>query len=76
LYGADLDERLLQRVEPVASAQTLDGQDAPFDHLTHRGETGAYWLPVEEHCAGAAFALVVATLFGASQTKIVSQDVE
>jgi hypothetical protein len=57
-------------------SEALDRQDTPSGHLAHRREARAHRLSIDEHCAGAAFALVIAPLFGARQTQVAPQDVE
>ena len=68
-----VDERLLHRMQLFTGAQALYG-----DHMAARyplgwHQTGADGLPVDQHCAGAALALLIARLFGAGQVQVLAQ---
>src|SRR5262245_35315020 len=75
LHGAGLDERLLDRVQPVAVGQALDRTDVAALRLPGRHEARADRRAVEVHRAGAAFALLTGVL-GAGQSHPLAQDVQ
>jgi hypothetical protein len=76
LHSADLNESLLEWVEMALVAQAFDSQDTPSGYLTHKGKTGTHRLAIKKHCTGTAFTLLVASLFSASQAKIVPQHIQ
>ena len=70
-----IDERLLDRVEPVRTRQTFDRLDLPAVGLVGERAARAHGRAVEEDGAGATDLRVARTL-GAGQPEIVAQDIE
>ena len=66
------DEGLLERVQPVAAGQALDGDDLLAVDVPHGRRAGAHGLVVDEHRAGAAQGLAAAEL-GAGEAEVVAQ---
>ncbi len=64
----------LQRIEPAAFGETLDGHDRAALDLRRGDEAGADLRAVEQHRAGAAIAGIAADL-GAGQPQILTQEV-
>ena len=60
--AARLEDGGLERVEPAAVAEALDGADVVAVHLADRNETAVDDLAVEEHGARPALALAAAFL--------------
>ena len=68
-------ERLLQRVQFVASSEPLDSAHPRALGLHREHQAGPYRLVVDQHGAGAALALAAA-VFCAGQLEILTQDIE
>ena len=76
LHGAVVDKRVLQGVQPAASAaQTLDGGHRGVVRLRRRHQARHHGLTIQPHRTGAALALGAALLC-AGQAGIVAQGVE
>ncbi len=73
---AGFDEGGLQRVQPLGSAEPLDGLHAPARDLPDGRQAGADGLSVEEHGAGPALAFAIAALFCAGEPQFVAQHIE
>jgi len=67
-------ERLLERMQPAAGRQALDGHDLVPVRLRREEQAGAHRQPVIEHGAGAADA-VFAPDMGAGQRQLVAQEI-
>ncbi len=70
-----IDQRLLNRMEMVRLAQTLDGDHRCFGCLADQHQAGAHGVAVNEHRAGTTFPHATA-FFGAGEAKIVAKKVE
>jgi hypothetical protein len=70
-----VDERLLQRVQRAVVGKTLDRGHLTPVVLHGKGETGEDPLPVDEHCARTARALV-ASLFRAVEPQLLADEVK
>src|SRR5262245_44207924 len=53
LRGLLVDEGLLQRMQLVEGAEPLDCYNLLFPNILNRRHTGARWLSVKQHGAGA-----------------------
>jgi len=75
LHGADIHERLLDRMKFTVRGKTLDRDDLLSGECADFALAGTDGRTINEHGAGAAFALAAA-LFGAREINIVAQDAE
>src|SRR5206468_441319 len=75
LHPVVVDERLLDRREPLGRAEPLDRQDLGAVDRRDGDEARAARLAVDEHGAGAAAALLAAGL-GARDPELLAEDVE
>src|SRR5882724_7917125 len=75
LHRANLEERLLQRVQPSVVLQALDGCDLPARGSANRGDARPRRGAVDEYSASAALALA-ATVFASREIEIVAQNAE
>ena len=75
LRGAGVEERLLERMEPIAGRQPLDGADGRAVRLDREHQARIDAHAVDHDGAGAAFA-DEAALLRAGQPEIVAQDLE
>src|SRR5262245_40544167 len=75
LKGVAVDERLLERVQPVALRQALDRRDPGAGVHDGEREAGVDAPPVDQDGAGAALA-VVAALLGPGQAEVLAQRVQ
>src|SRR5207237_8971829 len=75
LKGVALDERLLERVQAIASGKPLDRGHRRAGLHGGQGEARIDPPTIDQHGAGPTLA-VVATFLGASQTQVFPQGIE
>ena len=75
LHGAGFEKGFLQRMQPAVLLQAFDGRNLFACDRTHLVYAGPRWLPVDQHCAGAALALATA-VFRSGQIEVIAQDAE
>jgi hypothetical protein len=68
-----VDECLLQGVQMIASAQSLNGNYVATRYPLDWHQAGADGLPVHQHGASAALSLAIAGLFGSGQIQVLAQ---
>ena len=73
LHRVDLEERLLDGVQPAVLLEPFDGGDRLAGRRGRGRDAGAGGPAVDQHGAGAALALAAAVL-GAGQVELVAQD--
>ena len=72
LVAGVIDERLLDRLQPVALGEALDGRHALARHRLEGGSAGAHRLAVDEHGTGPARGDATAEL-GAGEPQVVAK---
>src|SRR6266850_137027 len=75
LGGAQLGERLLQRVQPGAVGHALDGRDLALLEVGRQRDARQHRRAVDEHGAGAALPELAAVL-GADEIEVLAQHFE
>ncbi len=76
LDGTAIYEGLLQGVQVVRAADSLDRRHMLASNPAHRRAAGADGASVKDNCTRTALALVVAPLLGAGQIQVLAQDIK